>query len=248
MNLADISTKAPKEVDKQETKDKMLLILQKISEKQRVLYAQSKYSLLIVLQGLDGSGKDGAISSVFSGVNPLGCQVKAFKAPTEEEKAHDFLWRIHKHTPAKGMIQVFNRSHYEDILVPEVEQFIDEDNIKRRYKMLNSFEELLQGNNTHILKFYLHISKEMQSERLLERTTNPEKFWKHDDGDFRVASKFDNYLNSYEKIFKNCDKPDWHIIPSDQKWYKEYLIASIILEKLNSLDLQYPPMVKKTLL
>jgi polyphosphate kinase 2 (PPK2 family) len=114
--------------------------------------------------------------------------------------------------------------------------------------MLNSFEELLQGNNTHILKFYLHISKETQSERLIERTTNPEKFWKHDDGDFRVASKFDNYLNSYEKIFKNCDKPAWHIIPSDQKWYKEYLIASIILEKLNSLDLQYPPMVKKTLL
>ncbi len=244
MNLAEISTKAPKEIDKQETKDKLLPILQKISERQRILYAQSKYSLLIVLQGLDGSGKDGAIGSVFSVVNPLGCQVKAFKAPTTEEKSYDFLWRVHKHTPAKGMIQVFNRSHYEDILVPQVEQLLDDESIIRRYKMLNSFEELLQGNDTHILKFYLHISQEVQSERLLERTTNPEKFWKHDDGDFRAAKKFDNYINSYNKIFKNCNKPAWHIIPSDQKWYKEYLIASIILEKLNNLDLQYPPMIK----
>jgi PPK2 family polyphosphate:nucleotide phosphotransferase len=244
MLLTEISTKAPENIDKQEIKDKTLLLSEKISERQRILYAQSKYSLLIILQGLDGSGKDGAISSVFSGVNPLGSQVKAFKAPTEEEKAHDFLWRVHKHTPAKGMIQVFNRSHYEDILVPEVEKWLNEDVIKRRYKMLNSFEELLQENDTHIIKFYLHISKEEQTKRLLERTQNPEKFWKHDDADFRVASKFDDYLHAYEKIFVNCNKPAWHIIPADQKWYRDYLIATKILEKLNSLDLQFPQMAK----
>lgn len=244
MKLTDISTKAPKDLEKLQIKEATLPILEKISERQRILYAQAKYSLLIVIQGLDGSGKDSAISSVFSGVNPLGCQVKAFKAPTVEENAHDFLWRVHKYTPARGMIQVFNRSHYEDILVPEVEKLVNDAAIIRRYKMLNSFEELLQENNTHILKFYLHISKEEQNARLLERTTNPEKFWKHDDGDFRVASKFDNYLNCYEKIFKNCNKPAWHIIPSDQKWYKDYLIATKILEKLNELDLQYPKMAK----
>jgi PPK2 family polyphosphate:nucleotide phosphotransferase len=242
MKLSEIPTKAPKELNKEETKAQLIPLLKKISERQRILYAQAKYSLLIIFQGLDGSGKDGAISSVFSGVNPLGCQVKAFKAPTEEEKLHDFLWRVHKHTPAKGMIQVFNRSHYEDILVPEVEQNMEEEVIKRRYKMLNSFEELLQENDTHILKFYLHISKETQNERLIERTTNPEKFWKHNDADFRAASKFEQYLNSYEKIFKNCDNPAWNIIPSDQKWYKDYVIATKIVEKLEELDLQYPSM------
>lgn len=241
MKLNDLDTHAPEELDKEATKKGTQVLLEKMRKQQKVLYAQKKYSLLVVLQGLDGSGKDGVVNNVFSNLNLLGCDVTAFKAPSEEELSHDFLWRIHLHTPTKGIIRIFNRSHYEDVLVPRVEKWIDKKTLKRRFEHINHFEQLLEDNNTIILKFYLHISKEEQLERLNERLENPEKYWKHNDGDFRTREKWDQYIEAYEAIFEHCS-PDipWHLVPSDQNWYKEYLIAKTVTDKLDKLDLKYP--------
>ena len=205
-----------------------------------MLYAQSKYSLLIILQGLDASGKDGAISKVFKGINPLGCNVKAYKAPTEEERSYDFLWRVHKHVPPKGMVGIFNRSHYEDVLVPRVEKWINAKAVQKRFNYINSFEQLLIDHDTIVLKFYLHISPQVQLERLIERKVNPEKFWKHNDGDWETSKKWDEYMVAYEDIFENCKEPAWHIVPADKNWYKEYLIAKSIEKALSKLNLKYP--------
>ena len=167
VKLADIPTRAPKDMDKRETKEKLVTILAELEGLQNLLYAENKYSLLVILQGMDASGKDGVIRNVLGDMNPQGVQVRSFKAPTEEELAHDFLWRIHKHTPEKGMIQVFNRSHYEDILITRVHKWCDDEQAKRRMRAINDFERLLvEHNNTRILKFYLHISEEEQKQRL----------------------------------------------------------------------------------
>lgn len=240
-----ISTRAPKSLNKDKIKKETEKLILKIAEKQKILYAQGKYSLLIVLQGLDASGKDGLVGTVFHGVNPLGCTVKPFKAPTKEELSHDFLWRIHKEVPAKGMIQIFNRSHYEDVLVPRVEKWIDNKEVKKRFTHINQFEQLLMDNNTIVLKFYLHISKEEQHERLMERKTDPKKFWKHNDGDWDTASKFSAFMQAYEDIFKNCNAQPWTIVPSDQNWYKEYIVAKKIADTLSGLKLEYPKAVVK---
>jgi PPK2 family polyphosphate:nucleotide phosphotransferase len=244
MNLSKTHTTAPKEFEKEATKEKTRVIIDKISELQKVLYAQSKYKVLIVLQGMDASGKDGTVKNVFRGVNPLGCRVQAFKSPTEEERAHDFLWRIHRHIPQSGMIQIFNRSHYEDILVPAVHGLFEKATIEARYVHINNFEKLLQDADTIILKFFLHISKKEQAERLLERKTNPEKHWKHNDKDAVERRSWDKYMETYEKIFARCSKPfPWHIIPADQNWYRDYLVAKTIHGELKKLKLEYPDLV-----
>ncbi|MCS6824343.1 MAG: polyphosphate kinase [Cytophagaceae bacterium] len=235
-----ISTKAPGHINKEQAKADTERYTDGIRELQKKFYAQAKYSMLIIIQGLDASGKDGLISDVFKGVNPLGCTVKAFKAPTKEELAHDFLWRIHKHTPEKGMIQIFNRSHYEDVLITRVEKWIDDETARKRFQDINNFEQLLMNNNTVILKFYLHISPEEQHKRLMERKTNPEKFWKHNDGDWETRKKFDDYMKMYEDVFAHCNHPEWTIVPSDQNWYKEYIVAKKIYESLESLKPEYP--------
>ncbi|TND09240.1 MAG: Polyphosphate:AMP phosphotransferase [Bacteroidetes bacterium] len=240
MPLNKISTRAPKNFNKAKTKTRTAQLVGEIGELQKILYAQSKHSLLVVLQGLDASGKDGLVASVFKGVNPLGCSVKAFKVPSTEERAHDFLWRIHREAPERGMIRIFNRSHYEDVLVPWVEGQIDEKTLKKRYGHINDFEYLLAENNTTILKFYLHISPGEQHDRLVERKTNKLKFWKHNDGDWETAKKFDRYINAYENIFRNCNRPEWIVVPSDQNWYKEYLVAEKIVEALRGMKLAYP--------
>ena len=242
-NLDSVSTRAPKSLDKEKTKKKTLLIREEIAERQRVLYAQSKYSLLIILQGLDASGKDGVINHVFSGLNPLGCSVKGFKTPTEAEAAHDFLWRIHPHVPAKGMISIFNRSHYEDVLVPVVLGTIDSKKAKSRMADINHFEKLLEDNDTVVLKFYLHISHQEQNSRLRERRVNPMKFWKHNDSDWETSKKWNDYRAAYQTVFENCNRPEWNIIPSDQNWYKEFLIAEKVLKTLKALPLKYPGLV-----
>jgi PPK2 family polyphosphate:nucleotide phosphotransferase len=245
--LKKLSTRAPENFDKDLYKKKTLVILQQLKELQAVLFAESKHSVLIILQGLDASGKDGAVKNVFSVVNPMGCDVKAFKAPTEEERAHDFLWRIHKHTPAKGIIQIFNRSHYEDVLVPSVEKWIDEKETMRRYKHINSFEALLKDSGTHIFKFYLHISPEEQQKRFAERITDPEKRWKYKSADLAVAKKWDEYRVAYEAIFENCEQVcPWNLIPSDQNWYKDYLIAKTIVDYLDNLKMEYPQLEENT--
>ena len=247
INLQDISTRAPKEFDKQETKSKLEKILQDLDDLQNLLFAENKHSILIVIQGMDASGKDGVIRNVFGKLNPQGVTVKSFKAPTAEELSHDFLWRIHQHAPSKGMIQIFNRSHYEDILITRVHKWCDDETAKKRMKAINDWEDLLtKHNNTHILKFYLHVSPEEQQERLQERTKDPTKMWKYNDNDFAEAKLWDLYMNMYEDAFSNCNNPKWDIIPSDQNWYKEYLIASRIYDTLKNLDMQFPGMKPKT--
>jgi PPK2 family polyphosphate:nucleotide phosphotransferase len=246
INLSKISARAPKELDKDETKGKLPPILEELNELQNLLYANHKHSVLVIIQGMDASGKDGAVKNVFGALNPLGVVAKSFKAPTEEELSYDFLWRIHKNVPAKGMIQIFNRSQYEDVLITRVHKWIDDKTAEERMEAINNFEMLLQEhNNTLILKFYLHISKEKQNERLNERLTDERKKWKSNPNDFKEAELWDDYMKAYEDCFKNCDSVPWTIVPADQNWYKEYTIASALLEKLKKLDMKYPDVKKE---
>ncbi len=239
--LNEISTRADDSIDKAKSKVKTREILEEIAEIQNMLYAESKHSLLVILQGMDASGKDGVIRNIFGSVNPQGVQVKSFKAPTLEELSHDFLWRIHHHAPEKGMIKIFNRSHYEDILITRVHGWCSDELAEKRMKAINNWEDLLTyHNNTSILKFYLHISYEEQQERLTERLNDPSKMWKHNPGDAAEAKLWDKYRSVYQDAFENCNNVPWHIIPSDQNWYKEYLIAEKVLDTLKDLNMSYP--------
>jgi PPK2 family polyphosphate:nucleotide phosphotransferase len=245
IKLSQVETRAPKELNKQETKEQTLAILEELDELQNLLFAEGKHSVLVVIQGIDGSGKDGVIRNVLGNMNPQGVSVKSFKAPTAEEASHDFLWRIHQHAPQKGMIQVFNRSHYEDILVTRVHKWCDDKTAQKRMKAINDFEELLQEHNsTHILKFYLHVSAEEQHERLSERLKDPTKMWKYNEKDFEEAKLWDVYMQMYEDCFDNCNNPGWTIVPSDQNWYKEYIIAKALRDLLKGLNMQYPGLKK----
>jgi len=241
IKLKEISTRSPKDVDKVETKAKFEKLREEFDELQNLLFASNTYSLLVVIQGMDASGKDGAIRNVFSSTNPQGVTVTSFKVPTEEEAAHDFLWRIHMNTPRKGMIRIFNRSHYEDVLVTRVHKWCDDETARKRMNAINDFEELVsKHNNTRILKFYLHVSREEQMERLKERTSDPAKMWKYNEKDFSEAALYDEYHKMYEDCFEHCDKVPWIIVPADQNWYKEYVMIQAILETLRSLDMKYP--------
>ena len=245
INLDKIDTRAPESFDKQKTKDKLQTILEELDELQNLLYAESKHSILIVIQGMDASGKDGLIRNVFGKMNPQGVTVHSFKQPTAEELAHDFLWRIHLHTPAKGYIQIFNRSHYEDIIVTRVHKMIDDETAAKRMKAINDFEELLVNhNNTEILKFYLHVSSEEQHERLQERIHDKTKQWKYNEQDFVEAALRREYLNAYEDCFENCNKIPWAIVPADQNWYKEFIVADALYTTLKKLKMQYPGLKK----
>jgi len=245
IKLSSLDTRAPKDLDKQDTKAATEKILVELDELQNLLYAEGKHSVLIVIQGMDGSGKDGVIRNVLGNMNPQGVMVKSYKAPTAEELSHDFLWRIHHHAPAKGMIQVFNRSHYEDILVTRVHKWCDDETARKRMAAINDFERLLQEhNNTHILKFYLHVSPEEQHERLSERMKEPAKMWKYNEKDFDEAKLWDIYMEMYEDCFAHCNKPEWTIVPADQNWYKENIIATALRDLLKGLDMQFPGMKK----
>jgi PPK2 family polyphosphate:nucleotide phosphotransferase len=245
IKLSELSTRAPKDMNKEETKAKTRKILEEMDELQNLLFAEHKHSVLIVIQGMDGSGKDGVIRNIFGELNPQGVTVKSYKAPTEEELSHDFLWRIHSAAPGKGMIQIFNRSHYEDILVTRVHKWCDDKTAEKRMKAINDFEFLLQEHNhTHILKFYLHISPEEQQERLKERTHDPSKMWKYNEKDFDEAKLWDEYMRMYEDCFENCGVIPWTAVPSDQNWYKEYIIAKQLYDLFKSLDMQYPGLKK----
>jgi PPK2 family polyphosphate:nucleotide phosphotransferase len=235
------STRAPENLSKEQIKETTVKLRERLHEQQAVLYAESKHAFLIVLQGMDASGKDGSVKGVFNGVNPMGCLVKAFKAPTEIERAHDFLWRIHAHAPAKGMIQIFNRSHYEDVLVPRVKNWIDMAEVKRRFNHINAWEQLLIDSGTQVLKFYLHISEEEQSKRFAERLEDPEKRWKYKASDLAEAKQWPAYREAFEDLFKYCNAPEpWQIIPADQNWYRDYLIAKAVVERMENLNMQYP--------
>ncbi len=245
IHLKDISTRAPKDLDKGKTKEELNEILDELSELQNLLYAESRHAILIVIQGMDASGKDGLSRNVFGRMNPQGVQVASFKVPTDEELAHDFLWRIHKHAPAKGMIQVFNRSHYEDVLVTRVHGLVDDEDARRKMHAINDFEKLLmEQGNTHILKFYLHVSPAEQQERLEERLHNPAKMWKYNVNDLQEAKNWAKYLHYYEEVFAHCDKAPWHVVPADQNWYKEYLVALRLRDTLRGLKMQFPGLKK----
>ncbi len=238
--LNNVTTIPPKNTNKERLKTITQSNVEKIISYQKIFSAQEKYSLLVILQGLDASGKDGAVRSVFSGINPSGIEVHSFKKPTPLEFAHDYLWRVHAQVPRKGMIKIFNRSHYEDILVPSVEGYIDSKRLAQRYAQINDFEKLLSQNNTRIVKFYLHNSSENQLKRLNERLERKEKYFKHNDGDWEVREKRVAYQKVYEKIFKKCAEPKWHIIPSDKNWYKSYLISKVILSEFKKMKLEWP--------
>ena len=246
IKLSEISTRAPEGLEKVSTKEKTRLIVEELNEFQNLLFAENKHSVLFIIQGMDASGKDGVIRNVVGNLNAQGVSVKSYKKPTEEELAHDFLWRIHHYAPARGMIQVFNRSHYEDILITRVHRWCDDQTAKKRMQAINDFERLLgEHNNTHILKFYLHISPEEQHSRLEERMKDPTKMWKYNEGDFEEAKHWDKYMKVYEDCFENCNQPPWIIVPSDQNWYKEFVIADHLLRLLKGLDMNYPGLKKR---
>ncbi len=239
--LNEISTKAPKELDKKTTKEETANLLKDLDELQNLLYAESKHSVLVILQGMDASGKDGAIKKVLGQLNPQGLRVTSFKTPTEEELKHDFLWRIHPHAPAKGMIAVFNRSQYEDVLITRVHGWCDDATAEKRFDAINNFEKLLVlHNSTLIFKFYLHVSEEEQQERFKERMEDPSKFYKYNKNDFKEAALRNQYLQMYEDVFENCSIVPWTIVPADQNWYKEYIIAKALVEGLKGLGMKYP--------
>ena len=245
IKLKEISTRAPKNAGKLETKQELERILKRLDELQNLLYAENKHSVLIVIQGIDASGKDGLTRDVFTSMNPQGVNVCSFKEPTAKELSHDFLWRIHENAPAKGMIQVFNRSHYEDVLVTRVHGLTDDKTARQRMSAINDFERLLTThNNTHILKFYLHISHKEQISRLDERLSDPQKMWKYNQQDYKESKLWDKYMGYYEDIFHHCNDVPWQIIPSDQNWYKSYLVAKSIEQLLDGLKMKYPGMKK----
>jgi len=214
----------------------------RISELQRVLYADGRYALLIVLQGRDASGKDGTIRHVFSAVNPQGCQVSSFKVPTDEERAHDFLWRVHQRVPARGMIGIFNRSQYEDVLVTRVHKLVPKKVWARRYDLINDFERLLTENGVEILKFFLHISRDEQKRRLTDRLTDPTKNWKFQIGDLDDRARWKDYTRAYRDMLRRCSTADapWYVVPADDKKVRNWLIARRIADALDELGLRYP--------
>ncbi|MBT5883648.1 MAG: polyphosphate kinase 2 family protein [Planctomycetaceae bacterium] len=209
---------------------------------QRVLYAQHSDSLLVVFQALDAGGKDGAIRKVFKGVNPQGVRVASFKRPTKLELDHDFLWRVQAHSPARGMISIFNRSHYEDVIATRVRKIIDVDVCNDRYDQINNFEYTLNQHGTTILKFYLHISKDEQKRRFQERLSNPTKHWKFSAADLETRKQWSLYMAAYGDALKNCHRElsPWHIIPSDDKSYRNLVIARVIVQTLQKMRPQFP--------
>jgi PPK2 family polyphosphate:nucleotide phosphotransferase len=213
-----------------------------LADLQDVFYASQAKALLIVLQGMDTAGKDGTISHIFSGVNPQGCDVAAFKVPTPLEARHDFLWRVHAQVPPRGMIGIFNRSHYEDVLSPRVHKLIPRDVANRRLEDINEFESMLTDNHVLTLKFYLHISKDEQTRRLQSRIENPKKHWKLSDADIHERQYWPQYIDAYDHILSSTSRKHapWFVIPSDNKWYRNIAISSIIVDLMQSLKLKYP--------
>ncbi len=243
VKLSKIDTEAK---DFNISKEDALAIFDKNIEKLKVLqeklYAEHKQSILIVLQAIDGGGKDGAIEHVFGPLNSAGCRVASFKVPTPLEADHDFLWRVHAQTPAKGEIVVFNRSHYEQVLVVRVHDYEPKEINKTRYEQINDFERLLTSNNTHILKFFLHISKDTQLQRFKDRIDDPLKHWKVAAGDFAERQKWDNYMAAFEDMVNKCSKENapWFVIPADKKWFRDLAISQILVDYMEGMNIELP--------
>lgn len=227
---------------KEDAKSRLEKNLEKFAGLQHVMYAQNKHALLIVLQGMDTAGKDGVIRDVMTAFNPQGCHVTSFGVPSSEELDHDFLWRIHKAAPARGDVAIFNRSHYEDVLVVRVHSLVPNEVWAGRYRLINLFEELLASHEVKILKFFLHISKEEQKVRLQERIDNKEKNWKMNPSDLEERKFWDDYQRAYEEALQRCstDHAPWFIIPSDKKWVRNLAISQMVVEALEGLRMRCP--------
>ncbi len=216
--------------------------LKRMGDLQEKLYAEKRHSLLIVLQGIDAAGKDGVCWHVLKGIGPQGCHVTAFKVPSEEEKAHDFLWRVHPHTPALGTVAVFNRSHYEDVLVARVHDLVPETVWRQRYQVINEFERGLNLAGTTILKFFLHISKDEQLKRFGARLEDPDRQWKISASDYSERAYWDDYMAAYDDMIANCSTPHapWYVIPSNHKWFRDLAISQIIANTMDDMDMKPP--------
>jgi len=242
--IADYPT-FDKTLIKKQTRENTKVMLKEIGKLQYKMYGQNKYSLLVIFQGIDASGKDGVTKDILEFCNVVGIKIHSFKKPSEDEFAHDFLRRVHEFTPGRGEMQIFIRSHYEDILVPSVEKYITGDVIEKRFKQINNFEKLIESNNTRVLKFFLNVSKEAQKERLMERIESKKKHWKHKDGDWDTREKFDDYMEVYGKIINRCNDIPWHIVPADKNWQKTNYVAKVLLKTLKELDLKWPELVSE---
>jgi PPK2 family polyphosphate:nucleotide phosphotransferase len=227
-------------------KDEALELVEKntrrLAELQYLLYAESKRAVLIVIQAMDTGGKDGVIRHVMTGLNPQGCRVTSFKVPSSEELKHDFLWRIHRAVPAAGEFGIFNRSHYEDVLVVRVHKLVPEEIWSKRYEQINAFEKLLTQNNVTVVKFFLHISKEEQKRRIQERIEDPTKQWKLSPADFQERKYWADYMQAYEDVLTRCSTPwaPWYVVAADHKWSRNLAVSQILVETLKGLDMKFP--------
>ena len=214
----------------------------KLGELQELLYAEHKHKVLVILQGMDTGGKDGAIRRVFNGINPVGVRVASFKAPTPAELDHDYLWRVHKQVPGNGEIVIFNRSHYEDVLIVRVHNLVPPDVWSKRYDQINEFERILAENGTTILKFYLHIDKDEQKERLQARLDDPTKHWKFHRADLEERKLWPEYMQAYEEMLNktSTDHAPWYLIPANRKWFRDLVISSVLVDTLEELKMKYP--------
>jgi PPK2 family polyphosphate:nucleotide phosphotransferase len=239
---ADAADKPLSSGDKAEDKQRIDQLAQQIAALQDVFYAEHQRKLLVILQGMDTSGKDGTIRGVFGRIDPLGIRSVSFKAPTSVEREHDYLWRVHKETPAQGELVIFNRSHYEDVLITRVHGWIDDNECKRRHGQIRDFERMMAETGTVLLKFFLHISKDEQKKRLEQRLADPEKHWKFDPQDLEERKYWDDYQEAYKQAIAetNADHAPWYLIPADSKTHRNLAIASVVLETMESMKLAYP--------
>jgi PPK2 family polyphosphate:nucleotide phosphotransferase len=242
VRLADWDPDDTAGFDKLGVRGRLAALRKRLAAQQRVMWAEGRHRLLVVFQAMDTGGKDGTIRKVFSGVNPQGVRVVNFKAPSGIELAHDYLWRIHRHTPGDGQIVVFNRSHYEDVLVVRVLGLVPQERWERRYEHINAFERLLADEGTTILKFYLHISKEEQAKRLRARLADPEKHWKFNVDDLATRERWDDYMAAFETVLSTTSTADapWHVVPANHKWYRNLVVAETIVATLEGLGMEYP--------
>lgn len=227
---------------KSEHHDDLEELCMELKEMQNLLYAEGKNKLLVVIQAMDTGGKDGCVKSVFARVDPQGIHVHAFKKPTEDEMAHDFLWRVHQQTPRNGMISVFNRSHYEDIIAVRVKEIFPEEVWKRRYRHIIEFERMLAEEGTKIVKIFLNVSKEEQHDRLKARLDNPEKHWKFNPDDLKDRAKWFDFMGAYSELIEKTSTDDapWYVVPADRKWYRNLVVTQIMIDALKSLNMEYP--------
>jgi PPK2 family polyphosphate:nucleotide phosphotransferase len=246
VHLADYDPEDTDGMTKDEAQARLPDLTRRLEQLQGWLYGAKRQSVLVILQGMDTAGKDGAIKRVFTGFTPSGCQVCSFKVPTEEERNHDFLWRVHRYTPERGMIAVFNRSHYEDVLVARVHSLVPREVLEQRYRQINDFERLLTENNTLLFKFFLHISKQEQALRLLEREQDPEAGWKLSVSDWQERERWHEYQEAYEAALERCSTPQapWYM-PANKKWYRNEVIARTLVEQLEPLSRQWKEALKE---